>query len=75
MPNDYGYFGKGSAGYAHYQQTFNRCFGSGSGGGGGRKPSNNNNGGGNNDGCLAVFAIFLVAGASILAVLSALGYM
>lgn len=35
MPNDYGYFGKGSTGYAHYQQTFNRCFGSGSGGGGG----------------------------------------
>ena len=38
MPNDYGYFGKGSTGYAHYQQTFNRCFGSGSGGGGHRPP-------------------------------------
>ena len=35
MPKDYGYFGKGSSGYAHYQQTFNSCFGSGSGGGGG----------------------------------------
>ena len=23
MPKDYGYFGKGSSGYAHYQQTFN----------------------------------------------------
>jgi hypothetical protein len=23
---DYGYFGKGATGYAHYQQTFNRCF-------------------------------------------------
>lgn len=55
MPNDYGYFGKGSTGYAHYQQTFNRCFGSGSGGGGHRPPNNNNNnngGGGDNGGCL-----------------------
>lgn len=75
MPNDYGYFGKGSTGHAHYQQTFNRCFGSSSGGGGGRKPSNNNNGGGNNDGCLTLTAIFLVVGAFILAALSALGYM
>lgn len=76
MPNDYGYFGKGSTGYVHYQQTFNRCFGSGSGGGGGgRKPSNNNNGSGNNDGCLTLIAIFLVVGAFILAALSALGYM
>lgn len=75
MPNDYGYFGKGSTGYAHYQQTFNRCFGSGSGGGGGRKPSNNNNGGGNNDGCLTLIAIFLVVGAFILSALSTLGYM
>ena len=46
MPKDYGYFGKGSSGYAHYQQTFNSCFGSGSGGGGGHRPSNNNSGGG-----------------------------
>ena len=75
MPNDYGYFGKGSTGYAHYKQTFNRCFCSGSGGSGGRKPSNNNNGGGNNDGCLTLIAIFLVVGAFILAALSALGYM
>ncbi len=36
--NDYGYFGKGTEGYAHYKQAFNRNFGQGkkpSGGGGG----------------------------------------
>lgn len=32
MGDDYGYFGSGSSGYAHYQQTFKSCFG-GSGGG------------------------------------------
>lgn len=75
MPNDYGYFGKGSTGYAHYQQTFNRCFGSGSGGGGGRKPSNNNNNnGGGNSGCFTLFAGFLVVGAVLLAILGMLGY-
>jgi ABC-type transport system involved in cytochrome bd biosynthesis fused ATPase/permease subunit len=25
--DDYGYFGKGASGYAHYTQTFNQCFG------------------------------------------------
>lgn len=25
--NDYGYFGSGSSGYAHYRQTYNSCFG------------------------------------------------
>lgn len=66
MPNDYGYFGKGSTGYAHYQQTFNRCFGSGSDGG--RRPSNNNNnnGGGDNGGCLTAIGITVVACAVIL---------
>lgn len=39
MANDYGYFGSGSTGYAHYKQSFDRNFG-GSGGGGG-----NHNGG------------------------------
>jgi hypothetical protein len=24
--DDYGYFGKGSSGYAHYTQMFNQCF-------------------------------------------------
>lgn len=71
MPNDYGYFGKGSTGYAHYQQTFNRCFGSGSGGGGHRPPNNNNNnnnngGGGDNGGCLTAIGITVVACAVIL---------
>lgn len=31
MANDYGYFGSGSTGYAHYKQSFDRNFG-GSGG-------------------------------------------
>lgn len=71
MPNDYGYFGKGSTGYAHYQQTFNRCFGSGSGGGGHRPPNNNNNnnnngGGGDNGGCLTAIGITIVACAVVL---------
>ena len=34
MANDYGYFGSGSTGYAHYKQSFDRNFG-GSGGSGG----------------------------------------
>lgn len=70
MPNDYGYFGKGSTGYAHYQQTFNRCFGSGSGGGGHRPPNNNNNnnngGGGDNGGCLTAIGITVVVCAVVL---------
>lgn len=68
MPNDYGYFGKGSTGYAHYQQTFNRCFGSGSGGGGHRPPNNNNNNnnGGGDSGCLTAIGITVVACAVIL---------
>ena len=40
---DYGYFGKGSTGYAQYMTAFNRNFGGSSGGGGG---GNHNNGGG-----------------------------
>ena len=39
---DYGYFGKGSTGYAQYMTAFNRNFGGSSGGGGG---GNHNNGG------------------------------
>ena len=34
MPRDYGYFGKGSTGYAHYMTAFNRSRGGGPGGGG-----------------------------------------
>ena len=27
MQDDFGYFGSGASGYAHYTQTFNSCFG------------------------------------------------
>ena len=50
MANDYGYFGSGSTGYAHYKQSFDRNFG-GSGGSGG-----NHNGGGNGSGCALLCA-------------------
>lgn len=46
---DYGYFGKGDAGYAQYMTAFNRNFGGSSGGGGGGG-NHNNNGGGGGDG-------------------------
>ena len=52
--DDYGYFGKGSEGYAHYKQAFDRNFGHG------KKPSG---GGGNFDhgsGCLAVVGYILI---------------
>ena len=39
MGDDYGYFGSGSSGYAHYQKTFQSCFGGSGGSGGGH---NNN---------------------------------
>ena len=35
MPRDYGYFGKGPAGYAHYMTAFKRNQGGGGGGGNG----------------------------------------
>ena len=35
MPRDYGYFGKGAAGYAHYMTAFRRSGGGRPGGGGG----------------------------------------
>ena len=56
MANDYGYFGKGSSGYAHYMQTFNAAHG---GGGGGK-------GGGSNGGCLGVVLVILLAGRVLL---------
>ena len=65
MPKDYGYFGKGSSGYAYYQQTFNSCFGSGSGGGG-HRPSNNNGGSGGDNGCLEVIGILVAVCAVVL---------
>jgi len=33
MGGDYGYFGKGTKGYVHYNQAFQRNFGKGGGGG------------------------------------------
>ena len=35
MGDDYGYFGSGGSGYAHFQQTFQSCFGGSGGSGGG----------------------------------------
>lgn len=42
MAEDYGYFGTGNSGYAHYQQTFKSCFG-GSGSSSGGSGGNHNN--------------------------------
>ena len=47
---DYGYFGKGSTGYAQYMTAFNRNFGGSSGGGGG----------GDGSGCVCLIAIAVV---------------
>ena len=49
---DYGYFGKGSTGYAQYMTAFNRNFGVSSGGGGG--------GDGSGCGCLIAIAVVVV---------------
>lgn len=56
MNDDYGYFGKGTTGYVHYMQAFNRNNGSG---GGGRKPGG---------GCLTVL-LALTIGILLLCVL------
>ena len=57
---DYGYFGKGSTGYAQYMTAFNRNFGGSSGGG----SHNNGGGGGGGDGsgcgCLIAIAVVVV---------------
>ena len=50
---DYGYFGKGSTGYAQYMTAFNRNFGGSSGGGGG-------GGDGSGCGCLIAIAVAVV---------------
>ena len=50
---DYGYFGKGSTGYAQYMTAFNRNFGGSSGGGGG-------GGDGSGCGCLIAIAVVVV---------------
>lgn len=54
MADDYGYFGSGSTGYAHYMQSFNRNFGSGGGGGGPHR-----NGGGGGGGCLSTILVVM----------------
>ncbi len=58
MANDYGYFGSGSTGYAHYKQAFDRNFGGSSGGAGGCRPpqrnNGNNNGGGDNSAAVSL---------------------
>ena len=51
--DDYGYFGKGSTGYAQYMTAFNRNFGGSSGGGDG-------NHGGGGCGCLIAIAVIVV---------------
>ena len=55
MANDYGYFGSGSTGYAHYKQSFDRNFGDSSGGGG------HHNSGGSGSGCGTLLFIVTVA--------------
>lgn len=55
MAKDYGYFGKGASGYAHYMQTFNRTYRKGTGGGSG-----------GNSGCLGVVLAVLAVGRVLL---------
>ena len=60
---DYGYFGKGSTGYAQYMTAFNRNFGGSSGGGGGGGNHNNGGGGGGDgsgSGCLIAIVAVVV---------------
>jgi len=74
MPDDYGYFGKGTTGYVHYKQAFDRNFG-GSGGGGGSHhngggPHHNGGGGGDGDGCGCLFAILAAVVLFVLLILA-----
>lgn len=52
---DYGYFGKGATGYAHYTTAVEHTKKSGNGGGGG----------GNNNGCLSVIMLCVLASSLI----------
>ncbi len=56
MPRDYGYFGKGPAGYAHYMTAFKR----------------NQGGGGGNGGCSGGCFLLLLGAVVVLAVIEAL---
>lgn len=64
MANDYGYFGSGSTGYAHYKQSFDRNFGDSSGG------SGHHNSGGSGSGCGTLLFIVTVAVVAALVLLS-----
>ena len=57
MANDYGYFGSGSTGYAHYKQSFDRNFGGG-----------HHNSGNNGSGCgpLLLIVVVVVVAALVL---------
>ena len=57
---DYGYFGKGSTGYAQYMTAFNRNLGGSSGGGSGGNHNNGGGGGGDGSGCGCLIAIAVV---------------
>lgn len=73
MANDYGYFGSGSTGYAHYKQAFDRNFGGSGGGGGGHRPpqrNNGNNNGGDNSGCGIPLLIAVVVAVAWIILLS-----
>ena len=56
MPRDYGYFGKGPSGYAHYMTAFKR----------------NQGGGGGNGGCNGGCFLLLLGAVVVLAVIEAL---
>ena len=58
---DFGHFGKGLEGYAHYNAAFERNFGKGDNGGGGKKSENG--------GCLSVFLLFASAGGLLTVIL------
>lgn len=48
MKDDYGYFGKGTTGYVHYMESFNR-----NNGGGGKRPSGKS-------GCMTTLVLLLL---------------
>ncbi len=57
--SDYGYFGDGSTGYAHYMTTVNQTHGSGGGGG---------NGGGKGGGCFTATIMAITVIAAVIAI-------
>ena len=63
MANNYGYFGNGSTGYAHYKQSFDRNFGGLPQCGGGHHNSGNN---GSGCGPLLLIVVVVVVAALVL---------